>query len=213
MGGGKVGSFLAKALSEKGHGVVVIERARELVERLESEVPVEVIQGDGCDLAYQEEAGTGNADIFAAVTGDDDDNLVACQLAKAYFGVPHVVARVNNPKNESTFSKLGVGGISSTSVIAQVIEERTTMGEIITLLTLEKGGLAVVELDLPTDRCRCCEIPLRDLGLPRGCVLVSIIRGDEVIIPGGDVSLQPGDTVIAVTEPDKEAELKRILIG
>ena len=213
VGGGKVGSFLARALSEKGHGVVVIERARELAERLAAESNVSVIQGDGCDLSYQEEAGMGEADVFAAVTGDDDDNLVACQLAKAYFGVPHVVARVNNPKNEGIFNKLGVEGISSTSVIAQVIEERTTMGDIITLLTLQKGKLAVVELDLPEDRCRCCEIPIRQLGLPRGCVLVSIIRGDEVIIPGGDAVLKPGDTVIAVTEAEKEAELKRILIG
>ncbi len=213
MGGGKVGSYLARDLSDKGHAVRIIERARELAERLKQEIALEVVIGDGCDLSRQEEADMGKADVFAAVTGDDDNNLVACQLARTYFNVPHVVARVNEPKNESTFNRLGVEGISSTSVIAQVIEERTTMGDIITLLTLKKGRLAVVELDLPSDRCRCCDVPLRDLGLPRSCVLVSIIREEDVIIPGGDVSLRPGDTVIAVTEPANEGELKRILIG
>jgi len=211
MGGGKVGSFLGKDLAAKGHEVKVIERSRELGERLASEAPITVIQGDGCDLGYQEEADMGAADVFAAVTGDDDDNLVACQLARTYFGVPHIVARINNPKNQDVFNKLGVEGISSTSVIASIIEERTTVGDIITLHTLKKGRLAVVELDLPEDRCRSCGTPLKDLGLPRGCVLVSIIRGEEVIIPKGDSSLQPGDTVIAVTAPEKEAELKRIL--
>lgn len=211
MGGGKIGSFLSKDLAAMGHDVTVVERSRELCERLESEALVKVVLGDGCDLAYQEEAGMGEADVFAAVTGDDDDNLVACQLAKAYFWVLNVVARVNNPKNEGIFNKLEVKAISSTSVIAQVIEERTTVGDIITLYTLKKGQMAVVELDLPEERCRSCGTPLKDLGLPRGCVLVSIIRGEEVIIPKGDSVLKPGDTVIAVTEPGKESELKRIL--
>ena len=211
VGGGKVGSFLSGALGAKGHRVVVIERDHELCERLAVTTSATVIHGDGCDVRYQEEANVGEADVFAAVTGDDDDNLVACQLAKTYFQVKRTVARVNNPKNERIFNKLGVDAISSTTVIAQLIEERTTVGDIITLHTLKKGRLAVVELDLPDDRCRSCEVPLRDLGLPQGCVLVSIVRGDEVMIPQGDFTLQPGDTVIAVTEPDKEGILKRLL--
>ncbi len=213
MGGGKVGSFLAEILEAKGHQVTVIERNRELCERIASRTQAVVIEGDGCDLRFQEEAEVGAADVFAAVTGDDDDNLVACQLARTHFQVPRAVARVNNPKNERIFNRLGIDAISSTTVIAQLIEERTTVGDIITLHTLKKGKLAVVELDLPEDRCRSCEVPLKDLGLPRGCVLVSIIRGDEVIIPQGSSVLQPGDTVIAVTEPEKEADLKRALTG
>lgn len=211
MGGGKVGAFLAETLDAKGHRVSVIERSKELCERLAATTSAVIIHGDGCDLRYQEEADVGGSEVFAAVTGDDDDNLVACQLARTYFRVPRTVARVNNPKNERIFNKLGVDAISSTTVIAQLIEERTTVGDIITLHTLKKGKLAVVELDLPTDRCRSCEVPLRDLGLPPGCVLVSIIRGEEVIIPQGGSTLQPGDTVIAVTEPEREADLKRIL--
>ena len=212
MGGGKVGSFLAIALDRKGHQVVVIERNKDLCERLASKThSAVIIQGDGCDLRYQEEANVEEADVFAAVTGDDDDNLVACQLARTYFGVPRSVARVNNPKNERIFNKLGVDAISSTTVIAQLIEERTTVGDIITLHTMKQGRLAVIELDLPEEHCVACDVPLQDLGLPRGVVLVSVIRDDEVIIPhGGDV-LQPGDTVIAVTELGKEGDLKRIL--
>jgi trk/ktr system potassium uptake protein len=213
VGGGKVGSFLAQDLMAKGQRVAVIERKRETGERLAMETEAAVVFGDGCDLRFLEEAGVGETDVFAAVTGDDDDNLVACQLVNTYFRVPHVVARINNPRNEGVFRKLGVEGISSTSVIARVIEERTTVGEIITLLTLKKGRLAVVELDLPTDRCRCCGTSLSDLGLPRDCILVSVIRGDDVIIPRGDTTLEAGDTIIAVTSPDKEAALKRILIG
>jgi len=212
MGGGKVGSFLAIALDRKDHQVVVIERNKELCDRLASKThSAVIIQGDGCDLRYQEEANVDQADVFAAVTGDDDDNLVACQLAKTYFHVPRSVARVNNPKNERIFYKLGVDARSSTPVIAQLIEERTTVGDIITLHTMKKGRLAVVEFDLPEDHCVACDVPLQDMGLPRGVVLVSVIRDDEVIIPhGGDV-LQPGDTVIAVTELGKEGDLKRIL--
>ncbi len=213
MGGGKVGSFLAEALEAKGHHVTVIERNHELCERIAVRTAARVIEGDGCDLRFQEEAEVDAADVFAAVTGDDDDNLVACQLARTHFQVPRAVARVNNPKNERIFNKLGIDAISSTTVIAQLIEERTTVGDIITLHTLKKGRLAVVELDLPEDRCRSCDVPLRDLGLPKGCVLVSIIRGEEVVIPQGGSLLQPGDTVIAVTEPEKEGELKRILTG
>lgn len=208
-----MGAFLAKTLGDKGHRVVVIERSQELCEQLAASTSADILNGDGCDLRYQEEAGVDESDVFAAVTGDDDDNLVACQLAKTYFKAPRTVARVNNPKNEPIFNKLGVDAISSTTIIVQLIEERTTVGDIITLHTLKKGMLAVVELDLPQDRCRSCEVPLSDLGLPRGCVLVSIIRGDDVIIPQGQSVLRPGDTVIAVTEPEKEAELKRVLIG
>mgnify|MGYP005839683957 FL=1 len=213
MGGGKVGSFLAETLEAKGHKVTVIERNRDLCERIALHTTATVIEGDGCDLRFQEEAEVGKADVFAAVTGDDDDNLVACQLARTHFQVPRAVARVNNPKNEKIFNKLGVDAISSTTVIAQLIEERTTVGDIITLHTLKKGRLAVVELDLPESRCHSCDVPLKNLGLPQGCVLVSIIRGEEVIIPQGGSMLQPGDTVIAVTEPEKEGELKRVLTG
>lgn len=210
-GGGKVGSFLAKELSEKKHSVVVIEKDEESCERLATGTPVMVINGDACDYRYQEEARVDKADVFAAVTGDDDDNLVACQLARTSFNVPRTVARVNNPKNERIFNLMGVDAISSTTVISHLIEEETTVGEIITLHVLQKGKLAIVEVDIPDAGCGACGREIKSLGLPQGCVLVSIVRGDDVVIPRADDKLEPGDSVIAVTEIEKEDKLKKIL--
>lgn len=127
-GGGKVGSFLAMQLPRKGHDVVVIEKNPEVCQRISSETPALVIKGDACDYRCQEEANVGRADVFAAVTGEDDDNLVACQLAKVHFNVPRTVVRVNNPKNERIFNLLGIDAISSTTVIARLIEEETDVG-------------------------------------------------------------------------------------
>lgn len=212
-GGGKVGSFLARTLKKRGHDVAIIERREEICKKLAVEIPgCLIINGDGCDMEFQKDAGTEHADVFAAVTGDDDDNLVACRLAKAAFNVPRTVARVNNPKNEKIFHELGIDAVSTTTVIAHIIEEEATIGDVITLLPLKKGKLALVEVELPTDRCKVCNKQVAALGLPEDCVLVSIIRGDDVIIPKGATTLEPGDTVIALTAVDKEEELKQILV-
>ncbi len=190
----------------------MIEKNADICERLAKSAPsVLVIQGDACDVRYQEDAQVDRAEVFAAVTGDDDDNLVACQLAKVTFHVPRAVARVNNPKNERIFNLLGVDGISSTTIVGQLIEEESTVGDIITLYTMRKGKFAIVEVDIPSPQCASCSKEIKDLGLPRGCVLVSIIRGDDVIIPHGDDLLQAGDSVIAVTSLESEETLKRIL--
>jgi trk system potassium uptake protein TrkA len=208
-----VGSFLAGELQEKGHTVVVIEKDLVACERLSAKTPVMVICGDACDYRYQEEAKVDRADVFAAVTGDDDDNLVACQLAKTSFDVPRTVARVNNPKNERIFNLMGVDAISSTTIIGHLIEEQTTVGDIITLQVMQRGRFAIVELDIPASGTRCCERAVKDLGLPPDCVLVAIIRGDETMIPGGMDSLMGGDSVIAVTSIDSEKRLRDILLG
>lgn len=212
-GGGKVGSFLARTLKKRGHDVAIIERREEICQKLAVECPgCLIINGDGCDMVFQKDAGTEHADVFASVTGDDDDNLVACRLAKAAFKVLRTVARVNNPKNEKIFHELGIDAVSTTTVIAHIIEEETTIGDVITLLPLKKGKLALVEVELPTDRCKVCNKQVASLGLPEDCVLVSIIRGDDVIIPKGTTTLEPGDTVVALTAVEKEEELKQILV-
>ena len=169
--------------------------------------------GDGCDVAYQEDAGVGHADVFAAVTGDDDDNLVSCQLAKTAFGVPRAVARVNNPKNEHIFNALGIEAISSTTIIARMIEEESTIGDIRTLATLRRGNMAVVEIELPTDRCVVCDKRVSELKLPVDCVLFAIVRGDDVMTVHGETTLQPGDVIMAFTNVEHEATLKRALTG
>lgn len=208
-----VGSFLAKDLSDRGHSVVLIEKEADRCEWLATRTPALVIQGDGCDYRAQEEAKVDRADVFAAVTGEDDDNLVACQLAKTSFEVPRTVARVNNPKNERIFNLMGVDAISSTTVIGHLIEEETTLGDIITVHLLRKGKFAIVELDIPEKGSASCDVPLKDMELPRDSMIISIIRGDDVIIPRGTDTLKPGDSVIAVTSVEKEEKLKKILTG
>ncbi len=215
-GGGKVGSYLARTMIEAGHDVALIEKRAEIVEKLVAELPGRtlVIHGDGCDAAFQEDAGVGRAEVIVSATGDDDDNLVACQLAKVAFGVPRAIARVNNPKNEHIFNALGIEAISSTTIISRMIEEEATVGDIRTLIALRKGNMAIVEIELPTDRCVVCNKAVSDLDLPGDCILVALVRGeDEVVTVHGDTRLQPGDQVIAFTAVEHEKKLKRALTG
>jgi trk system potassium uptake protein TrkA len=214
-GGGKVASYLARTLIERGHAVALIEKRPEIANKLASELPKHplIIVGDGCDVAFQEDAGVGHADVFAAVTGDDDDNLVSCQLARTAFGVPRSIARVNNPKNEHIFNALGIEAISSTTIISRMIEEESVIGDIRTLATLRKGNMAVVEIELPRDRCIVCDKRVADLRLPVDCVMFAIIRGEEIMTVHGDTTLQPGDVVLAFTSVEHEAALKKALTG
>lgn len=214
-GGGKVGSYLAGKMLESGHDVAVIEKRSEIVGKLGEELPERalIIMGDGCDAAFQEDAGVARADIFVGLTGDDDDNLVACQLAKIGFGVPRALSRVNNPKNEGIFNALGIEAISSTTIISRMIEEEATVGDIRTLIALRKGNMAIIEIELPTDRCVVCNKPVAELKLPTECVLVAIARGDDAITVHGDTRLQPGDRVIAFTKVQHERALKKALTG
>ena len=214
-GGGKVASYLASTMLGNGHQVSVIEKRMEIVQRLTVELPQNalIIHGDGCDATFQEDAGVGRADVFVASTGDDDDNLVACQLARVAFGVPRAIARVNNPKNEHIFNKLGIEAISSTTIISRMIEEEATVGDLRTLISLRQGNMAIVEIELPTDRCVVCNKRVMDLPLPVDCVLVALIREDDVITVHGETELLPGDTVIAFTAVEHERALKKALTG
>jgi trk system potassium uptake protein TrkA len=214
-GGGKVASYLAQHLIQRGHNVALIEKRPEVALKLSTELPKHplIIVGDGCDVSFQEDAGVGHADVFAAVTGDDDDNLVSCQLAKTAFGVPRAVARVNNPKNEHIFNALGIEAISSTTIISRMIEEESTIGDIRTLATLRKGNMAVVEIQLPTDRCVVCDKRVADLKLPVDCVMFAIVRGEEIMTVHGDTTLQAGDVIMSFTNVQHEEALKRALTG
>jgi K+ transport systems, NAD-binding component len=214
-GGGKVASYLARQLLERGHDVALIEKREEIAHKLAGELPGHplIVHGDGCDAAFLEDAGVMRADVFVAATGDDDDNLVSCQLSKVAFGVPRAVARVNNPKNEHIFNTLGIEAISSTTIISRMIEEEATVGDIHTLSQLRKGNMAIVEVRLPVDRCVVCGKRVADLDLPVDCILVALIRGDDVIPVHGDTEMQPGDIVIAFTNTEHEKALKKALTG
>jgi trk system potassium uptake protein len=211
-GGGKVGSFLAGKLGGQGHSVAVIEKRSEILTKMTEELPAGVllIEGDGCNLKYQEDAGVARADVFVAVTGEDEDNLVSCQLAKSRFAVRRTIARVNNPKNEHIFRVLGIEGISSTSIISRLIEEEMRATDLLTLHVLEKGRLALVEITV-RDHNGATSRPLAELKLPEDTVLVAVIRGEAVIVPRGTTMFEPGDHVVAVTPIDREEELRRVL--
>jgi trk system potassium uptake protein len=212
-GGGKVGSYLGHTLVSKGHSVAVIERRPQVLEKLAQELPTEVllIEGDGCEVRFQEDAGVEHADVFAAVTGNDDDNLVSCQLAKLRFRVNRAVARINSPKNERIFHALGIEGVSSTIAISRQIEEEMTFGEISTLYTLHQGRLTLVKMDIPQEQCAMCSKKVAELGLPADTVLVTVIRGENVIVPKGDTVMEPGDRLIAVTTFEHKEDLRRLL--
>jgi trk system potassium uptake protein TrkA len=213
-GGGKIGSFLAQDLLGKGHAVAVIERRPEIVERLVRELPPAalVIEGDGCDARHLEDAGIARAAVFAAATGEDDSNLVSCQLARVSYRVRRAVARVNSPRNERIFRALGIEAISSTTVIGRLIEEEVAVGDILQLLSLAKGRLSLVELDLPGKGCAACGRRLAELRLPSETVLVTIMRGDHVFVPHGSTRFDPGDRIVAITPSGQREALRRAFL-
>lgn len=213
VGAGKVGHFLSKRLVADKHTVVIIEKDAAVCEAIAKDVDCLVVRGDGCEPRQLEEAGISRADVVASVTGEDEDNLVICQLAKEKFKVSRTVARVNDPRNEPVFSRLGVDvPIDATAILAKIIEEEVSFADFVNLMSFKRGKLAIVRVDLPTDS-PVINKPLQELQLPPDSVLVSIIRGDEVIVPKGNTVLLPQDDIIALTLVQNEQQLLSYLIG
>ncbi|MFH1031655.1 MAG: NAD-binding protein [Chloroflexota bacterium] len=214
VGGGSVGHYLAKALLEQEHEVLVVERNAATCEAVNDELGSVCIRGDGCETATLTEAGTSRADMFIAVTGDDEDNLVACQIAKHRFNVPRTIARIRNPRNEVLFKKLGINAtVSSTNVILEHIAEEVPTHPLTHLLTIRDKGLEVVEVRIPPESATVGKA-VKELSLPPGSVLSLIIRDKEKpFIPTSDIVIQAGDQIIAVTSPESEDTLRTILRG
>lgn len=214
VGGGKVGYYLAKELVDQGHEILIIERDRHTAERVADELGSVVLAGDGCEASTLDEAGTGRADAFIAVTGDDEDNLVACQLAKIKFEVPRTIARINNPKNEEIFKTLGIDiTISATQVIMEHIQQEFPDHPTIHLMTLRHRGLEVVEVRIPPG-ARVAGRKVKDIVLPPESVLSLVINDRRgPVVPNGDTVLEAGDEVVAVTRVDQENALRRALTG
>lgn len=214
VGGGKVGYYLTKSLLEQGHEVLVVERDPRRQAVLGQELGAAVLPGDGCEVAVMEQAGFSRADVVIAVTGDDEDNLVICQVAKGRFRVPRTIARINNPRNEKIFRRLGIDvTVSSTEVILAQIEQLLPFESLVHLLTLRNVGVSFVELEVPAGSPAVGR-PLRSLGVPDDCIFPLLIRGGkQAIIPYGETTLEAGDHVIAVTSEASEATLRRILLG
>lgn len=213
IGAGKVGYFLARRLCQSKHTVSIVEKDKPVCEEVAKDLEALVINGDGCDPRILEEAGVERADVVAAVTGDDEDNLIICQLAKERFSIQRTVARVNNPDNEHTFSELGIDvPVDSTKIIAKIIEEEASFSDFVNLMSFKRGKLAIVRLDLPQDS-PVLNKEIKDIGLPADSVLVSVVRGEEVIVPKGNTVLKAGDDVIALTLIGNEPQLLNLLAG
>jgi trk system potassium uptake protein TrkA len=212
-GGGKLGYYLVKTLMQYKHKIAVIERQKELCEKIANQLNVCVVNGDGTSIEYLTECSTDRADIFIAVTGKDEENLIACQLAKRNFGVKRTIARVNNPKNITVFEKLGVDiAVSSTSIIADLIEQEVDYSGMKTLMKLKNGKIALSEI-LISDTSPVKNKKLKEIDIPRECVLISVIREEGVIIPNGETLLQEGDYILAASAIKDQQELKDFFIG
>ncbi len=213
VGGGRIGRYIARDMIDKGHEVTVVERVASRCEKLVMETDILVIEGDACDVRYLEQAHTDRADAFVATTHEDDDNLVACQLAKIEFGVRRAISRVNTPKNVEIFDTLGIEPVSSTRLISELLENEFSVGELIHLTSLKGGRVQLVELRIPDGPSAPPPRALVDLDLPNEAIVVAIFRGDQTVIPHGATEISPGDEVVALTTPDLEARLTRILLG
>ena len=212
VGGGKVGFNLAKFLVTEGHEVLLIEKDKRKIPNLISEFGESVIHGNASRVNILQEGGANRADVLVAVTGQDEDNLVICQLAKNLFKCPRTIARVNDPRNEGTFSTLGIDAtVSSTRVIDSLLEEQVQAKDmVIPLLTLQGGDVEIIEVEL-SSHSKVLNKQIRELDLPKGAILISILRGDEVIIPKGETELKSGDRAIALVKKSMEQRLREIL--
>ena len=213
VGAGKVGYFLAKRLVLSKHTVSIVDKDKAVCEEIAKELDILVINGEGCEPRILEDAGAARADVLAAVTGDDEDNLIVCQLAKERFNVGRTVGRINNPDNEHTFAELGVDvPVDSTKIIAKIIEEEVSFSDFVNLMSFKRGKLAIVRVDLPSDS-PVINKQVQEIQLPQDSVLVSIVRGEEVIVPKGSTMLKPGADIIALTLVGNEPQLLNLLVG
>ncbi len=213
-GAGNVGHFVAADLSGRGHEVVVIEQNEELVEQLRDELEVNWVVGDGCELYTLDAAVLSSCEVMVAATGDDEDNLVMSLLAKQEFAVPRVVARVNHPDNQWLFTESwGVDvAVSTPHLLTSLVEEAVSVGDLVRLLSLEQGKVALLEVTLaegsPADGKT-----IRALELPPDCSIVAVVRDRHVIAPTAETPLRAADEVMALSSPEAESDLRRILTG
>jgi len=214
VGGGRVGYYLTRALLDQDHEVLILEKNAAICSVLSEELGSVVVRGDGCETTTLSSVGTGRADMLVSVTGDDEDNLIACEVAKHLFHVPRTIARIRNPKNEEIFKRLGIDvTINSTKLILESIEGEVPTHALTHLFDIREQGLELVEVRIPANASTVGK-PVKQLDLPSGSVLSLIVRkARRPIVPTSTTVLQAEDQVIAVTSPDSENELRAILRG
>lgn len=216
-GGGAVGTFIAGELQEAGHEVHLIEQDGARVERMLAVGEPKGVAwhiADACEVSSLRALGVADADVVAAVTGDDEDNLVISLLAKQEFAVPRVVARVNNPKNEWLFNEnWGVDvAVSTPHLLTALVEEAVSVGSLVRLLSFEGGRATLIEVTLASDG-PAIDQEIVELGFPRDSTVVAVLRNDRVVVPRGDTTLQAGDEVLVLVTAESIDEVREILTG
>lgn len=212
IGGEPTGSLLAALLLERDQSVRLVEHRSELLAQLHLDLPTEIIYEDNAmDLEVLEAAGIREADVLVACTSDDTDNLVLCHLAHTLYKVPRTIGRINNPRHAWLFDQnLHVDvALNESSILAHIIGEQMSMGDMMTLLKLHRGQYSLVELVIP-EGAKAAGVAIKDLRLPEECVIAGIIRGGKMIVPRGVTIFEVGDEVLALTDPAGAEELDEL---
>jgi trk system potassium uptake protein TrkA len=212
VGGGTTLYFLCRTFAAKGYEVVVINRDREECVHLARRLAATVVCGDGSDPGILKDAGATGADAVLAITPNDQDNLVICQLAALEFGVPRAVALANDPDNAAVFERLGVAAFSTTSIVASLIEQHASLEQITNLLPVGEGRVNVTEVVLPADAPVVGKL-LKDIDLPENALVAVAIREGRAIVPRGASQLIAGDRLVLITLPENHGPVLRALTG
>jgi len=211
IGGGKIGYNLLKTLKDRGYNVTLVEIDEEICRKIAEDIDTDIICGDGTNLDVLTDAGIHSADIIAAVTGNDEENLVVCQIAKKGFNIGKSIARINNPKNIPMFRALGVDQtVCSTEVIADLIEYEFDRDICKIVQTFDRGAMILVEVTVKEGN-RWIDQYVKELVLPSECVIASILRDDKAIFPRGDTHIQNGDSIHIITNRATFPEIKKQL--
>lgn len=212
-GGSTTSEYLVSMMLEQNHRITIIEEEREVLDHLAQTLPPEVliVEGDGTDSAVQLDAGVDDADLFIALMGHDETNLVACEIAMTAFNVPRCIASVNSPKNSRIFHEVGIEPVSSTEIIARMVEEEAIVGDMRMVFSLREGDIVMVKAKLPSNMHHRDGVLVRDIPFAHDTQLIAVIRNDEFIMINGDTILYPGETVIAATKSNAEDEFRSII--
>lgn len=206
VGGGKIGEYLARTLLAEGNQVAIIEEDEQVAAYLSEtlEGPALVIQGDGCEVARQEDAGVPQADIFVATAGQDEDNLAACEIASRVFGISRALARVNDPKNLRIFRRLGIESISSTALIARMIQEEAMLGSMSVAVSLSNDQVGLIDITVPTMKTHDNEegVLAFDIEFQDGIRMVAVSHNDDIQVVRSSTRIFPGDQVIVAADTD-----------
>ena len=212
VGGGKAVYFLCRTFLSKGYRVTIVNRDKEECTLLARRLKSTIVHGDGSDPEVLEDAGANTADALLAVTPNDQDNLVICQLADLRFGVPRTLALVNDPENEEVFRGLGIAAVSTTRIVTGLIEQRTGFDEIINLMPIDEGRVNLTEIILK-ENSPVIGRALREIELPDDSLVAYILRKGRPVVPRGPTVLQEQDRLIVISVPENYGRVLKVLTG